>query len=204
MDIDEFSNLVNMHGKAVYGFCYRLAGNKADADDLYQETFLKAMEMLHKLDANHNPKSFLISIAIRLRKNHRRKWARRQRIMPSVELKEGVDKFYGGEEAGKPEEAALSGELSRIIRAAADNLNDRLRIPLYLYYTADMSVVEIAEMLKIPKGTVKSRLFLARKAMKKQLEVESDEGIRGVGPSAKKCSGFREGAGRDSEPSHHP
>lgn len=71
-----------------------------------------------------------------------------------------------------PEDAVLSYELSGMIQAAADRLGDKLKLPLYMYYTAEMSVDEIASALRIPPGTVKSRLFQARKAMKKTLEVE--------------------------------
>ncbi|MFC3769372.1 RNA polymerase sigma factor [Paenibacillus sp. GCM10012303] len=172
MDIEELSDLIKEHGKAIYGFCYKLAGNQADTDDLYQETFLKAMEMRHKMDVNQNPKAFLISIAIRLRKNKRRKFAWRQRIAPTAGLNEAVDQACGSEDRVTPEQAVLSDELRQMIQAAADRLDDKLKIPIYMYYTADMSVDEIASALKIPSGTVKSRLYHARKAMKQILEVE--------------------------------
>lgn len=170
--MDELSDLVKLHGKAIYGFCHKLAGNKTDTDDLYQETFLKAMEMRHKIDVNQNPKGFLISIAIRLRKNNRRKFAWRQRIAPTAELNEVVDKACLPTGAETPEDAVLSDEFSGMIQSAAEGLVDKLKIPLYMYYTAEMSVDEIALALRIPSGTVKSRLYQARKAMKKILEVE--------------------------------
>lgn len=173
MDIDELTNLIKIHGKAVYGFCYRLAGNKEDADDLYQETFLKAIEVIHKMDTNQNPKSFLIAIAIRLRKNNRRKFAWRQRIAPTAGLNEAVDHASVSESEATPEDAVLSHELRDMIQAAADRLEDKLKIPLYMHYTAEMSIEEIAQALRIPPGTVKSRLFKARSNMKKLLEVES-------------------------------
>lgn len=173
LDIEALGNLVQLHGKAIYGFCYKLAGNKADTDDLYQETFLKAIEVRHKLDASQNPKGFLISIAVGLRKNNRRKWARRQRIAPIAELNEAVDKHYWPYSNETPEDAVLSQELRGMIQAAADRLDDRLRIPLYMHYTAEMSIDEVASALRIPSGTVKSRLSRAREAVKKMLEVES-------------------------------
>lgn len=173
MDIEELSDLVKQHGKAIYGFCYRLAGNKADTDDLYQETFLKAMEVRHKMDMNQNPKGFLISIAIRLCQNKRRKFAWRQRIAPTDELNEAVDKVCSMDEETTPEEAVLSNELRSMIQAATDRLDDKLKIPILMYYTAEMPVDEISLALKIPPGTVKSRLFKARKALKKILEVET-------------------------------
>ncbi len=60
MDITDLNEFVSLHGNAVYGFCHKLAKNRADTDDLYQETFLKAMELCHKIDKNNNPRGFLI------------------------------------------------------------------------------------------------------------------------------------------------
>jgi RNA polymerase sigma-70 factor (ECF subfamily) len=172
LDTRELDEFITLYGKAVYNFCYRLTGSKEDADDLYQETFLKAMEVRHKMDLNQNPKAFLISIAIRLRKNSRRKYAWRQRIAPIFQFHDTGSKRLGGTDESTPEDTVLSNELRCKIQEAAGRLSDKLKIPLYLYYTAEMSVDEIASALKIPPGTVKSRLYQARKALKKILEVE--------------------------------
>ena len=66
MDIDELIELVQLHGKSIYGFCYKLTGTKEETDDLYQETFLKAVELRHKMDGERNPKAFLIAIAVHI------------------------------------------------------------------------------------------------------------------------------------------
>jgi RNA polymerase sigma-70 factor (ECF subfamily) len=63
VDITEF---IRLYGKAVYGFCGKLVYDQADREDLYQETFLKALELSHKIDRRNNPKAFLISIALGL------------------------------------------------------------------------------------------------------------------------------------------
>jgi len=170
LEIEELSDLVQKHGRAIYGFCRRLAANQADTDDLYQETFLKAMEKRDQMDASRNPKGFLLSIAAKLRHNNRRKFAWRQRIAPMTALDGDADKI--SREEGTPEEAVLNRELRGKIQAAADGLSDKLKIPLYMYYTAEMSVEEIASALRIPAGTVKSRLHQARKTMKERLEAE--------------------------------
>ncbi len=172
MEIADLKDLVDLHGKAVYGFCHKLVKNKADTDDLYQETFLKAMELCHKIDKNNNPKGFLISIAIGLWKNNRRKYARRQRIAPTEELNEDRNNGYILRDESTPEDIVISNELSVMVQSAADTLSDRLKMPLFMYYTAEMSSKDIASALKIPLGTVKSRLHKARKALKNILEVE--------------------------------
>lgn len=173
MDIDELIELVKLHGKSIYGFCYKLTGNKEDTDDLYQETFLKAMELRLKLDETLNPKAYLISVAVQLHRNHRRKLAWRRKIAPTFELDEaaaGVADLFSREAA--PEDAVLSLELHAMIQQAAHRLNDKLKLPLYMYYTAEMTVEEIASALKIPQGTVKSRLHKARTTVRKELEVD--------------------------------
>lgn len=173
MEIDELIELVKLHGKSIYGFCYKLTGNKEDTDDLYQETFLKAVELRTKMDASHNPKAFVISIAIRLHKNHRRKLAWRQRIAPTAHLDDAANKPGSFAIEATPEDAVLSLELRSMIQEAAHRLNDKLKLPLYMYYTAEMTVEEIASALRIPPGTVKSRLHKARKTMREVLEVDS-------------------------------
>jgi len=173
LESDELIELVKLHGKSIYGFCCKLTGNRADADDLYQETFLKAVELRFKMDASRNPKSFLISIAVLLHKNHRRKLAWRQRIAPTAELGEAADRFASLASGATPEDALLSLELRTMIREAAHRLNDKLKLPLYMHYTADMTIEEIASVLRIPPGTVKSRLHKARENMRKVLEVDS-------------------------------
>ena len=65
MNIQELNELIRLHGAAVYSFCCRLAANRPDAEDLYQETFLKATELCHKIDRYDNPKAFLLAIALR-------------------------------------------------------------------------------------------------------------------------------------------
>lgn len=74
MNTREISELVEMHGNAIYTFCCSLTHNKIEADDLYQETFLKAIERKGKIHQNENPKSYLIAIAIGIWKNSRRKY----------------------------------------------------------------------------------------------------------------------------------
>lgn len=169
MDIEELNDLIERHGKALYGFCLRLTANRADTDDLYQETLLKAIETRKKMDGNRNPKAFLLSVAVGLRKNQRRKFAWRQRIAPTAEYSDEYNALFTDE---SPEDALLSSERRRQIQEVADRLQDKLKIPLYMYYTAELSIEEIASALRIPSGTVKKRLYQARQAMKKELEVE--------------------------------
>lgn len=171
----DISDLIGLYGDNVYALCRKLAKNKADTDDLYQDTFLKAMERCHNIEENRNPKGFLISIAVKLWKNKSRKYARRSKIAPQEELIDGADYSYLFYDNLTPEDIVISRELVVTINRAVDTLNDKLRLPLYLYYTADMSNREIANILKIPQGTVKSRLFKAKRLVRDYMELEANK-----------------------------
>lgn len=171
MQPEDIAALVEQYGTAVYRLCHKLTGNKPDADDLYQEAYLTAFEKCRKIDAAGNPRAFLCTVAVRLWKNNRRKYFRRQRLAPSAELVETDDIA----DSGSVEEDVLRQATYAAIQAAVDGLGDKHRIPVYLFYTLEMGIEEIAGVLKIPPGTVKSRLHKARSQIKTRLEAFSDE-----------------------------
>lgn len=163
------------YGEDIYTFCTQITGSRQEAEDLYQDTFLKAVELGEQIDYNQNPRSYLISVALRIWKNRKRKFAWRQRIAGTCALAEEME--AGGMEAQREsvETEVLKQEMEEQVRNAVKNLNPKYRIPVYLYYTLQFSVEEIAKIMKIPQGTVKSRLYKARALLKKELEVVLDE-----------------------------
>ncbi len=163
MLIAHMDGLVDAHGKMLFSFCLRLAGNRADAEDLYQDTFLKAAELCERIDPEGNAGGYLAGIAVRLWKNKYRKDIRRQRIAPTMDFAD-AESFLPGAQA--PEDILVASETGRALRAAAEALNDKLRIPFYMMYTADMSIEEIGRALRLPIGTVKSRLSRARQRIR--------------------------------------
>lgn len=173
MTIAELEQCVDCYGKEIYGFCRHLTGNLQDGEDLYQDTFLKAVELADKIDVNQNPKSYLLSIAVRLWKNRCRKRAWRQRIAgkKSVSEKTESDKEKVISDMETPEMQVLLMEQNAFVSRCVWELEEKYRLPLYLYYAAEFSVKEIAECIKVPQGTVKSRLHKARAIIKEKLEV---------------------------------
>lgn len=173
MTIAELEQCIDEYGKDIYSFCRHATGSIQEGEELYQDTFLKAVELLGKMDANQNPKSFLLSIAIGLWKNKRRKYAWRQRIagMESLEEKDEYQNIPGSAEDSLPEEAMLQKEQNKIVCTCIQKLPQKYQILLYLYYASELSTKEIAACLKLPEGTVKSRLHKARILLKEKLEV---------------------------------
>lgn len=169
MTIQELEQCIALYGKDIYSFCIHLTNEKESADDLYQDTFLEAMKKIADIRYRENPKSYLLSIALRLWRNKIRKKAWRNRIVPQISEESVVDISDA-----KQEELLnhlIYDEEKQNLWKAIDHLKDNFRIPLLLYYMEELPISEIAGLLSIPQGTVKSRLHKARKQLEKELEV---------------------------------
>ena len=171
MTTAELEECIVLYGREIYSFCRQLTGSSLEADELYQDTFLKAMEKLSGIQADANPKAWLLSVAIRLWKNKKRKFAWRNRIAPLENLTEEKRDALQ-EEKGSPETVILQNERELAVRRAVNLLEEKYRIPVYLYYMEELSLREIADIIKIPEGTVKSRLYHARKRLWTQFKEE--------------------------------
>lgn len=174
MTIEELEECIQVYGTDVWRFCRQMTPDIVEAEDLYQETFLKAMEQIKKIDSSNNPRSYLISIALRLWKNKKRKYAWRSRIADMRSYAEETVLTKGlllEMEAGSVENEMITREEKQIIRQAVMKLKERYQIPVLLYYMESFSIEEISGILSIPQGTVKSRLHKARKLLEKELEV---------------------------------
>lgn len=173
MTTKEIETIVYDYGKDIYRFCYYLTSSRDMADELYQETFLKAVQLSNKLDKSENIKSFLMGISTNLWKNHVRKITRRKNILPEVDYEESVVSIDDGNIDML--EAYVESELIKEIRFAIDNLPQKLRVVVILHYCENTSTEEIGQILHIPKGTVLSRLAKARKILKKEMEMKGYE-----------------------------
>lgn len=169
MTRQEFIDLLERDGQSVYSFCRMMTGSREEAEELYQETMLVATERHKNINGADNPKSYLIGVSLGIYKNHRKKAARRQRIAPTGELTEELAAVIA-DKGETPEEKFLRHEMLELIRTETQRLPEHLRLPVCLYYTAQLSVEEIAGTMHIPKGTVKSRLHKARMIIRKKME----------------------------------
>jgi len=174
MTMMELENWIKTYGKEIYSFCRYLTESRQEADDLYQDTFVKAVEQCKRMDAEQNPKSFLLTTAMNLWKNRKRKYAWRNRIAAMESLEN--EKTPMPESEGKtPEETLVSKEEKEMVDRAVAALREKYKSVILLYYMEDMNLSEIAGILNLPIGTVKSRLHKARMILKKELEVVLDE-----------------------------
>ena len=168
MNAREMERCIDEFGTDIYRFCLKLCTDKTDAEDLYQQTFLKALETEWTLDWEKNPKALFFSLAHNLWKSDRRKQARRNRIAPCNNLDDKAKMMLCAEES--MEESYFEKELIREVRQIIQTLPEKFQVPLILFYLSDCSIEQIAAIIKKPPGTVKSRLFKGRKLIKKRLE----------------------------------
>lgn len=168
-DRESIERLITEFGRDIYSFCVYLTGNRDEADDLYQQTFLVAIEK-GELDFDKNAKSYLLSIAVNLRNNSRRKqlWRRNKFELVSIDDAEITETVGDGRE--NAEDTILRKERDLQVRKAIAELPEKMRQVIVLFYTEEMQVAQIAEILKINEGTVKSRLHYAKDKIRRRLD----------------------------------
>ncbi|MBQ8823457.1 MAG: sigma-70 family RNA polymerase sigma factor [Lachnospiraceae bacterium] len=169
MTSTELEMCITEYGADVFAFCKSLTLSQWEAEELFQDTFVKAAELRGKMDAGNNVKSYLLSIALRLWRNKRRKYAWRSRIAGMQSLEEGYD-AGALEKQDETMEQMLMSEERRLVREAVERLPEKLRVVTLLYYMEELPVNEIAEVMKIPRGTVLSRLHKARELLREELK----------------------------------
>jgi RNA polymerase sigma-70 factor (ECF subfamily) len=157
-DSGAFTALVERYQDELYTMALRLLGTPADAADVVQETFLRAYMNLPKLRAV-SVRGWLFRVAVNAARDVQRRVVRR----PADPLEDGSGKVLElpSHEVG-PEAAAEAKERAAAIRAALESLPVDYRVAVVLRDVNDLSYEEIAEVLRVPLGTVKSRLSRAR------------------------------------------
>ena len=173
MTTEEIEHIVYDYGDDIYRFCRYLTSNSDMADELYQETFLKATQLSSRLERSGNVKSFLMGIAANIWKNQVKKNARRSEIMPQGEYDENI--YNVKDTNGDVLEAFVENQILNDVKVAIKNMKEKQRIVVILHYCEEFSAEEISKILHIPRGTVLSRLAKARKIIKKEMEMKGYE-----------------------------
>ena len=170
-DADAFEQLLLEQQKNVYNLCYRMAGNPDDAMDLSQETFLRAWRCLDQYQFASAFSTWLYRLCSNICIDFLRRRRRQQTVPLTFEDADGEEQTYAVPDAQPLPEEQVELKLTReTLAAAMAQLLPEHRAVLQLRVVNEMSYEQIADVLDIQIGTVKSRLSRARNQLKKILE----------------------------------
>lgn len=165
---DDLVTLIERHYDALIGYLYRLGGgDRALAQDLVQETFIRVMRGIQQYEYPRPFKAWLYTIATNLARNHYRRPDTRRTVEEDDSLPEPAS-------IGRaPEEIVTDEDEARLVVAQLATLPDHQREVVILRYYEELSLAEIAEVLGIPVGTVKSRLSLGLSRLRASMEEQT-------------------------------
>ena len=156
---DAFGELVTRHQTGVFNVCYRILHERGEAEDLAQETFIRAYDRLHTFDLEREFGPWVRRVAANLCLNY----------LESRKSTTPLDEERDADESQKPERQVEVKERSEQIRSALASLPAHYRVVVELRHYQELSYDEIASELNIPLSDVKSHLFRARKLLAEKL-----------------------------------
>jgi RNA polymerase sigma-70 factor, ECF subfamily len=167
-DLSAFEVVVDRYQARVFGFVRRMVANEEEAADLTQEVFIRAYQNIGRFDQRAPLKTWLFRIAYNLCVDRSRRVSRQpDEIGLTSADSDGEIEIY--DQRWQPEESLMEAELVEAVETAIDQMSEKLRCVILLHDREDLSYDEIAKMLRLPVGTVKSRLFLARSFIQERL-----------------------------------
>ena len=167
-----FNEIVLKYKGKVYNFISRMVASALDAEDLTQETFIRAYLSIRSFQSRASLNTWLFRIATNLCIDYSRK--QKTHIQPSslsqqTESDDGEMEREIPDRAFDPQRLLINSELGKMVECALQELPEKLRTVVLLYDMEGLSYEEIAAIMNCPLGTVKSRLFNARTALREKL-----------------------------------
>lgn len=169
-DRDAFRVLVERHSRSVFRLAWRMTGNEPDAEDMVQETFLKAWKQIGKFDGRASFATWLYRICANCSLDHIRMAKRKQDLSPGPD-DESVDPFSQmAASAPSPERLALSSEITARLLPALDELSEMERVAFVMRHYEGVGIEEISVALGVQPGAAKHSVFRAVQKLRRALE----------------------------------
>jgi RNA polymerase sigma factor (sigma-70 family) len=170
-DQKAYEALLARHNKAIFHVVMKIVRNREESQDLVQETFMKAFNALASYRSEYRFSTWLYKIAA----NCAIDFVRKKRIEAlsldkPIETKDGRVEFEVPDSSWDPEQDLVRKQKLKSIEEAIDSLPDKYREVIIYRHRDDKPYEEIADILKVPVGTVKARIFRARELLKKKLK----------------------------------
>ncbi|MCB0208724.1 MAG: RNA polymerase sigma factor [Anaerolineae bacterium] len=168
-DQDAFDELYNLHAQSIYRLGWAMLQQTQAAEDVVQETFLRAYKARHRFDSSKASfGTWLYQIALNYCRSHLRK----KRLLTIPWLRQTDDAPDLPDARPGPESSALRSEYRRMLWEAVQSLSDPLKEVVTLHYYMELPAVEVAVLLECPEGTVYSRLHNARRRLAEMLTAQ--------------------------------
>lgn len=161
-----FGVLVERYQRDIFNLAYRSTHNPQDAEDITQETFLRAYRGLAGYDRTRSLRNWLYAIAVNLRRDWARVRGSRPESVPLMESDATADLVAG---SPQPPDVVAQREMHAAIQAAVMELAPEYRLPVVLFYIRGVPQAEIADIMGLPLSVVKNRLFRARRRLRAAL-----------------------------------
>jgi len=159
----EFNSKLNGLTTLLHSFAYNLTKNMEDAKDLYQETAFRALSNREKFQPGTNFKAWMFTIMKNIFINNYRKKVKANTILDTTD-----NQYYLNSGSHATGNAAEGGIMLKELNAMVTALDDSIRVPFLMHFEG-FKYQEIADELVLPLGTVKSRIFFARKELKDKI-----------------------------------
>ncbi len=164
-DRKAFDEIYNLYVNQALRTAYLITGNKMDSEDIVQQTFIQCYQTICQLKDVTKFKSWFFRILTRIA------WKTNKHKLPCV------DKIFDSEYSKSSLDIVLENEQNQILYHAINSLDTKLKTVIILYYYNELSIKEISDILCIRQGTVKSRLFSARKKLQNYFSDYQSEGV---------------------------
>lgn len=161
-----WEQIVKMHWRKVFNVAYQFVGSHEQAEDLSQDIFLKIFRSLDSFDRRANFQTWLISVSRNLCIDHYRSVRKERQTIDRDVTSEDLSPASSG---ASPLATLENRDLAALLRQALQTLPESLRIAVLLRDIQELSYLEIAERLRLPEGTVKSRINRGRKELARQI-----------------------------------
>jgi RNA polymerase sigma-70 factor (ECF subfamily) len=172
-----FADAALSHIDSLYGTALRLTRRPADAEDLVQDTYLKAFRSAHQFEPGTNLKAWLFTILHNTFRNTRRHDGRSPVDVDSEVVERAADDLPG---AQSPEQILSRATIDADLQAALDALPEAFRQAVWLRDVEELSYAEMAKVLDVPMGTVMSRISRGRRALSEGLQARRAGGEVGM------------------------
>lgn len=175
-DLSAFNELVHRYQQHVYSLAYRLSNSYDDAEDIASEVFIRVFNALPRFRGDAQLSTWLYRVVTNVYLDKRK----RRGNLPVTSLEEYLETTEGGQvrqvpdPSPTPQEILEARERREAVQRAVSALPEYQRIMIAMYHLEGMPYEQIAEVLDMPLGTVKSRLNRARRALRDQLEAQGE------------------------------